>query len=57
MNFLEAVAFEIACTQAELDALGERRKVLKTKLKELNKTLGAMNNLKPKEEKSHDEQV
>lgn len=45
MNFLESIAFEIASTKAELDMLNERRSILMKKLRELNKSLKAMNEL------------
>lgn len=56
MSFPEAIAFEIACTQSELDELELKRKKLKKKLRDLTKFLDELNarNPEPEMESCHD---
>lgn len=54
MSFQESLAFEIACTQSELDELEAKRKKLKKRLRDLSKFLEELSARNPKPESESD---
>lgn len=54
MSFQDALAFEIACAQSELEELEAKRKKLKKRLRDLSKFLEELNARNPEPEMESD---